>query len=666
MTDFLPIQNPVFVFTLVLLLILLAPFVMARSRLPGMIGLLLAGALLGPNALNVLARDQSFILFGTVGLLYIMFIAALEIDMLVLKRYGSHSVVFGLLTFAVPMSVGVMLGFVLNFDWPASILLGSIFASHTLLAYPVVSRLGLARNPAVTSAVGGTIITDTLALLVLAVIAASVDQQPSTWLWVKLSLGLVVYMASLLWLLPKLARWFFKLAGEDSIAEFVFVLACVFGAASLSYAVGAEPIVGAFLAGLSLNRLIPQNGVLMNRLRFTGEAVFIPFFLISVGMLLDVKIFSGGLRAWGVALGMLFTIFFTKWAASVVFQRLMGYSNAEAKVVFGLSLAQAAATLAATIVGYNIGLFDEEIVNGAILMIIVTCAFAPWVVEKYGRQMVVTEQAEPANDEPRFERFMVSLSPRHQDTRLVEFAHLLRDPAQSQALYLASVVQDIHDNQQAIIKAEQLTNQAASMLAGAEVPTVKLTPLALSVADGLLRAARENRCTHLVCGWGDRTTTPEKFFGSLQEKLARSLDSALTICRLKMPLPATKRMVVFMPPNAQYEFGFLEALRTYCRLAAQLATPIVFVGEERTRGAIQRGLDVSKIKLEFEFEALANWGEPRKDLVQPDDLLLIHGVREGGVAWQPESVKLSTHLVSKFSRHNVLMHFPVNQSPVKQ
>lgn len=660
MPDWLPVQNPVFVFTLVLMLILLAPAAMKRSRLPGMVGLLLAGAALGPNALNVLARDQSFVLFGTVGLLYIMFIAALEIDMQVLKRYGSHSVLFGLLTFAIPLSMGSGLGFLLGFGPAAAILLGSIFASHTLLAYPIVSRLGLARNTAVTAAVGGTIITDTLALMVLAVIAASVGEVVSGWLWFKLSAGLVVYMAGLLWLLPRLGRWFFRLAGEDSSHEFVFVLVCVFGSASLAYLVGAEPIVGAFLAGLALNRLIPQNGVLMNRLRFTGEAVFIPFFLISVGMLLDVRIFTGGARAWMIALGMLATIFCTKWLAAVIFQKLMGYSKAEARVVFGLSVAQAAATLAATMVGYNIGLFDEAVVNGAILMIIVTCAMAPWFVEKYGRLIASGQQNAAAQENTRPQRLMVGLAGSPQDSRLVELAQVVRERGQNQPVYLASVVAQASNLEAAMIQSEQVAQRCIDMLDGAEVPAIRLTPVASQVSEGLLRSALENRCTHVLMGWSDKAKGSSDLLGELQAEIPAVPLTALTACRFRGPLSAARRLLVLVAPNVQYESGFLQALKLCFTLGDQLGLQLVFYGEESTRAALLRGLDLLEIDMPLVFQPMEQWGLPKPGTVQPDDVVLVQAGRAADATRRQEFVDFYFELARTYTNSNALLHIPAN------
>ncbi|MDP3461029.1 MAG: cation:proton antiporter, partial [Hyphomonas sp.] len=423
----LPITDPVFIFAIVSGLILLAPIVLGRWRLPGMIGLLIAGALLGPNGFGVLARDMSFVLFGTVGLLYIMFTAALEVDLAVLKRSRTQTMVFGLLTFAVPMSLGILVArTILQFDWPAALLLASTFASHTLLTYPIASRLGLVRNQAVTTAVGGTIITDTLALLVLAVIAGMVRGNAGDAFWLQLVVGLAFYAAIILFVLPLVARWFFRNVARDGVAEFVFVLAVVFAISAASKYAGSEPIVGAFLAGLALNRLIPHNGTLMNRIQFTGEAIFIPFFLLSVGMLLDVHIFFGGFQAWLVAVSMVATVIGGKWLAAWLAGRILGYNRDQSMLIFGLSVPQAAATLAATIVGFEIGLFDEFVVNGAIMMIFVTCILAPIVVQKFGRAVAVAETITPVDlDLVPARRILIGCSGEAVSLRLAELAILM-------------------------------------------------------------------------------------------------------------------------------------------------------------------------------------------------------------------------------------------------
>jgi len=520
MTDLFPITNPVVVFALVAVIILLAPIVMERMRMPGMIGLLLAGALLGPNGLGVLERDASFVLFGTVGLLYIMFTAALEIDLAVLKRYRLHSLVFGLVTFAIPQSIGMLVGhYLLGFDWPAAILLASMFASHTLLTYPIVSRLGLTRNQAVTTAVGGTIVTDTLALLVLAVIAGMTRGEVNENFAWQLATSLTLYVATILVGLPLLARWFFRRMARDGVAEFVFVLATVFGCAALSHVAGSEPIVGAFLGGLALNRLIPQNSTLMNRIQFTGDALFIPFFLLSIGMLLDVSVFLGGFRAWLVAFCMLATVLVAKWLAAESTRPLLGYSRDQARVVFGLSVAQAAATLAATIVGFEIGLFDDAVVNGAIVMILVTCFWAPVVVDRHGRNLVLAETELAPEAHGAKQRILVACSSESSARPLIDLAILVRDPAQQQPVYPLTVVEDGDEAVSSVAAAARMLDTLVPQLSAAGVPAHPITRIDLNTAAGIQRARRELHAHQVIVGWHKRSIGTEFFFGSMVEQL---------------------------------------------------------------------------------------------------------------------------------------------------
>ena len=287
----LPFRDPILIFSSVLLIILIAPAVLKQVRVPGIVGLILAGVLVGPNGLHLLERDASIVLFGTVGLLYIMFLAGLEIDLHDFQRYKNRSLVFGALTFSIPQTIGMLTGrYFLGFSWPSAILLASMFASHTLLAYPIVSRLGIARNEAVSVTVGGTIITDTAALLVLSVIAGSARGELSGAFWLQLSISFALFVFAVLWLFPRVGTWFFKNSGSDSSSQYIFVLAFVFAAAFLAQMAGVEPIIGAFLAGIALNSLIPQQSHLMNRVHFVGNTLFSPFFLLSVGMLVDLRV----------------------------------------------------------------------------------------------------------------------------------------------------------------------------------------------------------------------------------------------------------------------------------------------------------------------------------------------------------------------------------------
>jgi Kef-type K+ transport system membrane component KefB len=662
----LPVENPVVVFAIVASLILLAPVVMARWRLPGTVGLLLAGALLGPHAFGVLARDQSFVLFGTVGLLYIMFTAALEIDLAVLKRYRVHGVVFGLLTFAIPQGVGALVAhYILRFDWMTAILLASLFASHTLIAYPVASRLGLSRNQAVTTAVGGTIVTDTLALLVLAVIAGASRGAIDEGFWLRLSGALMLYFAAILIGLPMLGRWFFRKARHDGVAEFVFVLAAVFGCASLAHLFGSEPVVGAFLAGLALNRLIPQNGVLMNRIRFTGDAIFIPFFLLWVGMLLDVSVFAADLRAWAIALGMVGTVVLTKWLAAQATRPLLGYGRAQARVVFGLSVAQAAGTLAATMVGYEIGLFDDAVVNGAILMILVTCILAPWQVHRHGRELALAIEQEAEEVEVPSQRVMVALSDRTPADPLVELALLIRDPAAQQPVFPVTVVEDGAGAGHKIRRAEQTLAKTVGLLAAADVPSRPLTRIDLNLASGILRARRELRGTDVIMGWSARTTSSGLFFGSVLESMLEERDYTLLLARQTAPLASCGRILFIVPPNAEHEAGFASAVRLVTRLAHQMGAGLLAVVASESEERVRRRMRSAGVSADVQFLPLARWSGLLRGIdaeLRPDDALVLCGVRVGGVAWRPAMGSLRIRLAMHFPGHNLVVVYPPAES----
>lgn len=659
MFDALQVSDPVAVFALVAFLILLAPIVMGRWQLPGTIGLLLAGALLGPNALGVLARDQSFVLFGTVGLLYIMFTAALEIDMVVLRRSKFHSIVFGLLTFSIPQSLGMVVGhYLLGFAWPAAILLGSLFASHTLLAYPIASRLGISRDTAVTTAVGGTIITDTLALLVLAVIAGSVRGEVDEFFWYRLGGSLTLYVFAILYGLPKLARWFFRNVGRDGVTEFVFVLALVFGCASLSHAAGSEPIVGAFLAGLALNRLIPHNSPLMNRIQFTGEAIFVPFFLLSVGMLLDAKVFLSDWRAWLVTAAMLTTVIVAKWLAAQISSKILGYNIAQARVVFGLSVAQAAATLAATVVGYEIGLFDDAVVNGAIVMILVTCVIAPWHVERYGRKMVQNMASSPEPLAGEQQRILTALSERAPIHHLLDLAMLLRKPEQGQAIYSITVVQDNGDTSVQVSSAERVLSDAASYLSQAEVPSTPLTRIDLNLASGILKARRELNATEVLMGWSEQSRAPEFFFGSLMENLLRDRDFSLVVFRPREPLNTTRRMLLAIPSEADLEPGFNTGVRLVKRLSRQLSAPALVMtpdkGSDRMLKRMKSLAPDSDLSLS-KTQAWPTLSRALKEQYRDGDLIVLMSARQGGLAWMHTMARLPEEIAEQFPKANLLL-----------
>ncbi len=658
----LPLRDPVAVFTVVLLVLLAAPLV-ARRGVPSSVLLLAAGVALGPNALGVLDRDATMVLLGTVGLLYIMFLAGLEIDLHEFARHRRRSLVFGALTFALPQLVGLAVGrLAFGLGWPASVLLGSVFASHTLLAYPAAARLGLAKENAVTTAVGATILTDTLALLVLAVVAtgARAGTGLDGWVLVRVAGSLAAFGGLVLWGVPRLGAWFLRRAAQDATVEFVFVLAVVFACALAVEGLGVEPIIGAFLAGLALNRLVPEGGALANRIGFFGNAMFVPFFLLSTGMLVDLAAFAGGpgaARSWGVAATMAAVLLVTKGAAAWATRPAFGYSADEVRLVYGLTVPQAAATLAAVLVGVEVGLFGPAVLNGTIAMVLVTCLVGPWLVETAGRRLAAA--AEAGRAAPARSRLLVSLSNPATVADIVDLALLARDDNSEAPLVAVTVVGGGPDPDQSVARGERLLSVAVVHAAGASVPVLPLVRSESNVARALARAAAETRTTTVVMGWDGSAAAERVLFGSVPDRVLGETTAAVVIAHAPRGLATARRLVVAVPPLADLEPGFTTSARLLARLAARAGADLAIVsvsGAAASAAAFaSRGGPTPKPL------ALDSWADLDTTLghvLLPTDALAVVSARRGSVAWRASLDRLPRSLAGRFPDRPLLVVYP--------
>src|SRR5690554_6126329 len=333
-----PFTSSVLIFALILFIILLSPILLRKIRIPGIIGLILSGVLVGPHALNILERNSAVDLFSTIGLLYIMFIAGLELDLNEFRKTRHKSVTFGFYTFVIPVLIGYpVCHYILGYDISASIMISSMFATHTLVSYPVVNSYGITKNEAVAITVGGTILTDTAVLILLAVIIGASQGQLDQQFWVTMGVSIAIFLSIMFGIIPRIAKWFFQKVEGEKTAHYIFVLTVVFFTAFLAEIAGLEHIIGAFVAGLALNKLIPHSSALMNRIEFIGNAIFIPFFLISVGMIVDVSVLFNGPAALIIAGTLTIVAVFSKWIAAWITQLIYGYSAAQRQVIFGLS-----------------------------------------------------------------------------------------------------------------------------------------------------------------------------------------------------------------------------------------------------------------------------------------------------------------------------------------
>lgn len=657
----LPVTEPVAFFTLMLGIILLVPMLFERLRLPGLVGLILAGVVIGPNGLHLVDRSNSVVLLATIGLLYVMFIAGLEIDLGQFKKYRQRSIFLGTLSFAIPQALGTFAGLAFGFGWMGAILLGSVLASHTLLAYPIVSRLGLGKRLSVTTAVGGTILTDLLALLVLAVVAGGAHGQLDLAFWLKLSVSLVVYSAAVLWIVPRLANAFFKNVGTRREQEFIFVLGVMFAVSFFARVAGVEAIIGAFLAGLTLNRFLPESSPLLNRIQFVGNALFVPFFLLATGMLVDVRVLVGDFSTLIVAATITGIVVFSKYFSSWLTGAWYGYSNAERMTMFGLTVPQAAATLAATLTGHKLGLFDLTMVNAVIVMMLVTCVLGPYVVQRFGRRMVAENDAEPMRVEDAPERILVPFSNPLTVDSLMDLALFVRATDHQEPIFPLMVVRpDDSDTQAQVAKAERHLAHAALHLASADVPVVPLTRVGLNVAMVVNQAATDTRSSMMILGWNGERSLKDKVFGTIIDQVLEHGTAMTIVSHLTSPLVTTRRVILVIPPLADRHPGFMAAMQSLKRLVSRLGASVTFweigAGQPPHREAMDRVF----ADLPSERVVLGGWRDVTQTLRAMDkagSLVVFLADRDGDGSGLPVLNKLP-EILSASDEPNFLVLYP--------
>jgi Kef-type K+ transport system membrane component KefB/mannitol/fructose-specific phosphotransferase system IIA component (Ntr-type) len=659
----MPLSDPILIFTILISIILIAPLLAERYRIPDLVLLLLAGTALGPHGFGVFARNSGIGLFSSVGLLYIMFLAGLEIDLHRFSRTRSKIIVFGLMTFCIPQVIGTLLGYyVLSFSFLSSMLLASMFASHTLLAYPLASRLGIARREPVSVTVGATVITDTLALLVLAVVADSAKgAEINTWFWLSIGLGLAGLFL-LAWIgIPWLSRWFFNRVPEKGGAQFLFVIATVCGCSYLSHYAKMEPIIGAFLAGAAFNRLIPEHSSLMNRVEFVGNNIFIPFFLISVGMLVDPTALINDPNSWFVAVTMVFGVIVTKWLAARFAQALFGYQPEEGKVMFGLSVVQAAATLAAVLVGYELEIFDESVLNGAIAMIIVTAPLGSWVVDRYGRKMAAKATERPVRQSQE-QRLLVSVARPESAPRLLDLAFLLRNVTVPGSIHPVTIVSDEDETTEAVAAAEQLLAQCLTHAASADMEVTPSVRVSMNISDGIIRTAKELRAETVLIGWGDGRTFSSKIFGTILENILEQCQSKVMLCRLVKPLNTTKRVLLLIHPMFDRRGDMSLLLRDVKFLVKQIGAELmVLVSDPALEESISSTLNRLSPSMSVSIVVSKDWVAARSrlfDIAAADDMIVLPLERRQSALWSPSMDRLSEAAASRFPDMNLLAVYP--------
>lgn len=659
----LPITDPTWIFFLVLIIILFAPIILGRLHIPHIIGMILAGVIVGQYGFNILERDSSFELFGKVGLYYIMFLAGLEMDMEDFKKNRMKALVFGLFTFLIPMILGIWSSMsLLNYGFITAVLLASMYASHTLIAYPIINRYGLSRLRSVNITIGGTAITVALALLILAVIGGMYKGDIGGLYWIFLLLKVLFLGLLIIFSFPRIGRWFFR-KYEDNVMQFVFVLAMVFLGGGLMEFVGMEGILGAFLAGLVLNRLIPHVSPLMNRLEFVGNALFIPYFLIGVGMIIDIRsLFTGG-EALKVAIVMTVVATASKWLAAWITQKIYHMKPEERSMIFGLSNAQAAATLAAVLIGHNIimengeRLLNDNVLNGTVVMILFTCIISSFATEHAARRIVIKEEALISeNDFKEKEQILIPVANPETIDELVNLALVIKDPRRKDGLIALNVINDNNQSETKELQGKRNLERTAMVAAAADVTVRTAMRYDLNIASGIFHTMKEYDVTDVIIGLHRKANIVDSFFGTMTENLLKGTHRQIMIAKFLMPVNTLRRVIIAVPPKAEYEPGFHRWVEHFCRMGSQLGCRVHFFATGQTLQQIERLVHKKHAGTPTEFSILENWDDLLilTGQVNYDHLLVIISARRGGISFSPSFDKLPS-LISKYFLNNSLL-----------
>ncbi|MCC8118969.1 MAG: cation:proton antiporter [Bacteroidales bacterium] len=658
------VTQPVTIFLIVLGIILCAPLLLNKLKIPHIIGMIVAGVLVGPYGFNIIAKDSTFDLFGQVGLLYLMFLAGLEIDMYHLKLNLKRGLVFGLLTLAIPLVMGVASSvWILHLNWLTALMLGAMYASHTLIAYPVATRLGISKSPAVLISIVGTIIAVVGALLVLAAtVSVRREGALNSMALLRLLVMMILYGIGVLYFYPRLTRIFFKHV-NDKVTQYVYILTMVFLAAWIAQVIGLEGVLGAFFAGLVLNRYVPAGSSLMSSIEFVGNALFIPFFLISVGMMINARVIleHGTLAVTAI---MLVVALVSKWLPAWIAQKANGLSAASRTVMFGLTTAHTAVALAVATLGFNLGMLDEQVLNSTILVILVTCAIAPIVTSgaaaKLKVEMLDSEDGTGDNliKRTRHNNTLISVGSPLLAPPLIELAVLMRNDRGRHNFYAIHVRNENGNTARAVSR--NALEEAAKAGAAADTKIETLDRFDVNVVTGLVNAINERDITEVIVGMHRRNAIIDSFFGNNISQLLKATNKMVIITRCFIPLNTLTRIMVWVPPKAQYETGFGRWVRNLARLTHQVGCRIIFCCTSECQPLIRGVIYQGNYGIRCEFETVEQWDDfiilSNKVLI--DDLLVVVAARVNSVSYTGDMIEMPQFLQRYFAQNNLLVLYP--------
>ncbi|MBO7382319.1 MAG: cation:proton antiporter [Muribaculaceae bacterium] len=657
------VTDPVLIFFIVLAIILLTPLIFNRLNIPHIIGLILAGVIIGPYCTHLLDYDMSFKIFGQVGIIYLMFLAGLEIDMYNMKKNFNRGFVYGMYTFFIPLVIGFVVGYyIMGLKTSTTLLLCTIYAAQTLVAYPIVSRLGLTKSPAVIITITGTIVTVFLSLLLLAGVV-EVEDEGGFFVLNSMLVTLAkfaVYALAVLYVYPRLTRWFIKKFSDNSV-QVIYILAMVFLAGYMARMIGLEPILGAFFAGIVLNRYVPAMSPLMSRLEFLGNTIFIPYFLIGVGMLINLPAVVSSWDTAKIAVIMTVIGLLTKWLPALVVQKVYKFSAIDRRMIFGLSSASAAAAIAAVMIGYQIGIADDHILNGTVLMILITCVVSSLVTSSAAKKMKMAQLSQKEVDTRAGEKggnVLIPVANPITAKSLVELALLMRDPLSSSKIFALHVRSDNSAGSRAI--GRNSLDVAEQTAATSERPLMAIERYDMNIVTGIVNTVVERDISQIIIGLHRRVTVIDSFFGAKVEQLLKSTNRMLVISRCFIPVNTVTRIVVSVPPKAEFEAGFALWVKMLANLASQLGCRIIFCCYDETKRYIRSVIFRNGYRIRSEYREMHENDDfiLLADKILDDDLFVMVTARHTSVSFNTEMDSIPSFLQKYFSQNNLLVVYP--------
>ena len=707
-----PLEEPVAVFAFAIAIFLITPLILKQFRLPGIIGILLAGIIVGPHALNLLSRGETIRLLGEVGLLYLLFVAGLEIDINAFFEDTTRVIVFALLTFLLPMVLGTVAGMsVLQLSLISAILFSTMFSSHTILGYPVLEQLNILKNNAVTTTISVALLTDTAALLILAAVESSQHGSASVFFWVQFIFKLTVFFVGILVIVPRIGRWFFRNVDEESYFEFLFTILIVYGTAYLATFAGADPIVGAFLAGITMNRLVPSTSTLMNRIQFVGNALFIPFFFLSVGMLVRPRIFLRGGEVWiilGVMLGVMVSM---KFVSAVSTGRIYDFERDEWLTMFGISIGQGPAAIAIALIGARTGLFTDTLVNAVVGLIVISAIVSPYLTERFGRGIVAIEEQEEYEPSEAPERILIPVTQQTENKDLLlDLAMLIRGSESEEPLHTLTVARDRdqlstnggksvieswrsgespdekqseetedqerdgeaeeqngeaeseteeNNTEAEVAEAEETLEDTEEYAAGAEVPIEAQTRVDNDTVNGIVRAIRENRITTVVMGWNKRQQFGRRLFGTTIEQLLNRTGERVLVASLNQPINTTERVVLVIPGRIAAHPGFYGGVHIVKQITEQLGVSLQCLLVNGNTDQYERLVDSVEPETSFEIDTVDSWNQIRSEpgtRFEEGDLVIPLSPRQGSRGWVAELGDLQRDLAGNVPGNLIVLY----------